>query len=242
MNAQRSTPSLQAGLSFQASGVSTDVAQSFAAVDGARDSVVLSRGLTAAQDSAEVLPTPVKPDVVPPVVTYRDGQLTIDAENVTLASVLELIAEKTGVVIHVPPGSGLERIVEHARPGQVKDVLMRLLQGSHFNFTITRSAQEPYEVRQVLLYPREEMDTPSSASAAPKATDASPRAANSAAVQSPDVNTGLMSPRRRPMSPEALAEMMKQRAQWIRNRDEQQLETQQPVQPEQQQPLEPQQP
>src|ERR1022692_1725330 len=64
-----------------------------------------------------------------PVVTYQGGQLTIDAETLTLADVLKLIAEKTGAEIDVPSGSGLDRIIEHAGPGRAEDVLASLLKG-----------------------------------------------------------------------------------------------------------------
>jgi hypothetical protein len=86
------------------------------------------------------------------VVTYRDGQLTIDAENSTLAEVLKLVAEKTGAVIDVPPGSGLERIVEHTGPGRAEDVLAWLLNGSPFDFVIVSSPQRPHDPTQVLLF------------------------------------------------------------------------------------------
>jgi len=86
-----------------------------------------------------------------PVVTYRDGQLTIDAQNSTLAEVLKLVAEKSGAKIEVPPGSGLERIFEHAGPGPAQDVLVRLLNGSPYDFVIVSSPQTPNTPTQVLL-------------------------------------------------------------------------------------------
>jgi hypothetical protein len=85
------------------------------------------------------------------VVTYQNGQLTIDAENITLAAVLELVAKKTGAVIDVPPGSGLDPIFEHVGPGQANDVLTQLLKGSQFNFVIVSSPQHRSEPEQVLL-------------------------------------------------------------------------------------------
>jgi hypothetical protein len=88
-----------------------------------------------------------------PVVTYKDGQLTIDAENSTLAAVLGLVAEKTGAVIDVPAGSGLDRIVEHTGPGRADDVLARLLNGSPFDFIIVGSSERPHDPAQVLLFP-----------------------------------------------------------------------------------------
>ena len=97
---------------------------------------------------------PVAPMTNPLVVTYRDGQLEIDAENATLADVLQLVAVKTGALIDLPPGSGLERIVEHAGPGHAEDVLARLLNGSTFDFVIAGSSQTPRNPIQVLLFPR----------------------------------------------------------------------------------------
>jgi|ERR1019366_7497609 hypothetical protein len=87
-----------------------------------------------------------------PVVTYRDGQLTIDAQKSTLAEVLKLVAEKTGAVIDVPPGGGLDRIVEHTGPGRAEDVLAWLLNGSPFDFVIVSSPQPPHDPTQILLF------------------------------------------------------------------------------------------
>jgi hypothetical protein len=98
-----------------------------------------------------------------PTVTYRDGQLTIDVENLTLAAVLKLIAEKTGAVIDVPPGSGQERIFEHAGPGRADDVLAQLLNGSHFNFIMVNSPQDPNAVAQVLLSVEQQGASPAAA-------------------------------------------------------------------------------
>src|ERR1039458_8878526 len=87
-----------------------------------------------------------------PVVTYQNGQLTIDAETLTLAEVLKLVAEKTGAEIDVPSGSGLDRIIEHAGPGRAEDVLASLLNGSPFDFVIVSSPQPPHDPTQVLLF------------------------------------------------------------------------------------------
>ena len=97
------------------------------------------------------------------VVTYANGQLTINAENLTLAALLKLIAEKTGAVIDLPPGTGHERIFEHAGPGKPNDVLTQLLNGSHFNFVIVNSPQDPNAVAQVLLTVEQEGASPAAA-------------------------------------------------------------------------------
>jgi hypothetical protein len=119
------------------------------------------RGQNAASSTA-VSPLPsqisaiehVAPKQNPLVVTYHDGQLEIDAENASLADVLQLVAQKTGALIDLPPGSGLERIVEHAGPGHAEDVLARLLNGSTFDFVIAGSSRTPRNPIQVLLFPR----------------------------------------------------------------------------------------
>ena len=97
------------------------------------------------------------------VVSYANGQLTINAENLTLAALLKLIAEKTGAVIDLPPGTGSERIFEHAGPGKPNDVLTQLLNGSHFNFVIVNSPQDPNAVAQVLLTVEQEGASPAAA-------------------------------------------------------------------------------
>ena len=109
------------------------------------------------QDSPAAAPTAAAPTHAAPVaqqhasVTYSNGQLTIDAENLTLAAVLKLVAEKTGAVIEVPPGAGTERIFDHIGPGRPEDVLASLLNGSAFDFVIVGSPQGTHEPTQVLL-------------------------------------------------------------------------------------------
>jgi len=156
------------------------------------------------------------------VVTYRDGQLTIDAENSTLAAVLQLIAEKTGAVIDIPPGSAQERIFEHAGPGPANDVLERLLNGSPFNFIIVSSAQNPNQPAQVLLS-LHGPDTPVVASAQPKPPSnpflsTPPEPAPDAMVNLPYALDGRnFQPPKEPLTPEKLGELMKERGQQLRD-------------------------
>ncbi|HYW40754.1 MAG TPA: hypothetical protein VE957_21820 [Terriglobales bacterium] len=145
-------PHAVAAVNPTSAAVSTVKTQQFTATAVGRQNVARSAVLLPLPD--EVAAAPVGTVVSlqrSPVVTYRDGQLTIDAQNSTLAEVLKLVAEKTGAVIEVPPGSGLERIVEHAGPGKPNDILSQLLNGSHFNFVIVNSPQNPNALAQVLL-------------------------------------------------------------------------------------------
>jgi hypothetical protein len=155
------------------------------------------------------------------VVTYREGQLAIDAQNSTLAEVLKLVAEKTGAEIEVPPGSGLERIVEHTGPGRAEDVLARLLNGSAFDFIIVSSPQRPHDPTQVLLSLRQ-ADTSASPPPQLAKTVSSPflYTPPEPAPFAPAVASDLdnFQPPKEPLSPEVLGQMMKDRAQQLRQR------------------------
>jgi hypothetical protein len=159
------------------------------------------------------------------VVTYGDGQLTIDAEDTTLASVLELVAEKTGAVIDVPAGSGLERIVEHVGPGQVKDVLTQLFNGSHFNFIIVNSPEHPDGPTRVLLSLRGKdaeniVSVPPSESAAQAQSTPADVAASVPALPARLDDSSM--PPKEPLTPEALSELMRERARELREKAQKQ--------------------
>jgi len=154
-----------------------------------------------------------------PVVTYRDGQLTVNAENSTLAAVLKLIAEKTGAVIDLPPGSGQERIFEHAGPGQPNDVLERLLNGSAFNFIIVSSPQHADQPAEVLLSLRGP-EAPVVASVQPRPMNIPlPTAPPSTSSGTPLPVVDLTVPENAgSMSPEALGDMMRQKRDELREK------------------------
>ena len=160
-----------------------------------------------------------------PAVTYRDGQLTIDAENLTLAAVLELVAQKTGAVIDVPPGTGQERIFEHAGPGRAEEVLAQLLNGSPFDFVIVGASGHPQDLAQVLLF---KSGTPvrlpdQTASAQLKTATAS--VAPPVAIPALMIDPGTLPPKEA-LTPEVVGQLMHERAQQLREQL-QQLQPQQ---------------
>ncbi|MGA9815069.1 MAG: hypothetical protein WBQ64_19970, partial [Terriglobales bacterium] len=67
-------------------------------------------------------PTPEQMPAVPPQVHYSQGQLTIVAENSTLADILRAVRAQTGAAVEVPPNA-TERVVTHLGPGPARDVL-----------------------------------------------------------------------------------------------------------------------
>jgi hypothetical protein len=167
-----------------------------------------------------------------PVVIYRNGQLTINAENTTLADVLKLVAERTGAMIDVPPGSGLEHIVEHSGPGRANDILTQLLNGSHFNFIIVNSPQHPDDPTQVLLsLQRTDTDTPNTVSVEPQTQSSPfwkpPEPVASAPILPPQFDSSLAPPKdSESLSPEALGELMKAKARELREKAQQETQPQ----------------
>jgi hypothetical protein len=207
-------PYAVAALSPTSAQIPTRKTQQLTAPVVGRQNIASSAGLLPVRDEVAAAPAgTVVSAQRPPVVTYRDGQLTINAQNSTLAEVLKLVAEKTGAVIEVPPGSGLDRIVEHTGPGQADDVLARLLNGSPFDFIIVGSPQRPHELTQVLLSLRQ-ADTPASLPPQLAKTVASPflYTPPEPAPFAPAVATDLdnFQPPKEPLSPEVIGQMMKQ--------------------------------
>jgi hypothetical protein len=162
-----------------------------------------------------------------PTVTYQDGLLTIDAPNSTLADVLKLVAEKSGATIEIPPGTGLERIVEHTGPAPAQDVLARLLNGSAYDFIIVSSPQIPHGPAQVLLslhkpdLPaaiRPELPRPAPVSAALY----TPSAETPAAMVLPLTIDPSSLPPKEQLTPEVVGQMMRDRGEQLRQAIQQQ--------------------
>src|ERR1035441_7363778 len=97
-----------------------------------------------------------KRPAVPAKISYVDGQLRIDAFDVTLADVLTKVAALTGVIIDLPAGARNERMpVVELGPGTARQVLAELLSDSTFDFLIQSSSADPDKLQSVLLMPRD---------------------------------------------------------------------------------------
>jgi len=187
----------------------------------------LQAGLPAASTSAEISAKHIaanrgftKPvSITPgPLVAYQGGQLTIDAENTTLAAVLAVVAEKTGAVIDVPEGSAQDPIVEHVGPGPANDVLRQLLNGSGFNFVIVSSPQYPDEPKQVLLTlkPEQPAATKTVAVAPPVPAVAPPLETVEDAPEAIVAPPPVMAPPKEQMTPDEIQQAMKDKARELR--------------------------
>jgi hypothetical protein len=87
---------------------------------------------------------------IPPQVTYRNNQLTILAQNSTLADVLRAVRTQTGAAVDIP-SNATERVVGHFGPGPARDVLAALLNGSPYNYVLLGSAANPNALEHVIL-------------------------------------------------------------------------------------------
>lgn len=110
-------------------------------------------------------PEPVQPAAPPPtleqmppvapVITYQNGQLSIQSNNATLGQVLRSVQAKTGASFEIPSTANSDRVVAQLGPGQPRDVLASLLNGSKFNYIILGSPTDPGSVQKLILTPRQ---------------------------------------------------------------------------------------
>ena len=100
-------------------------------------------------------PTPEQLPPTPPQVRLQNGELTINAQNSTLSQVLRAVQSQTGASIDMPSGAGTERVVAQIGPGEPRDVLRTLLNGSRFDYVILGVTGNPGAISKVLLTPRQ---------------------------------------------------------------------------------------
>ncbi len=102
-------------------------------------------------------PTPLRPSqlpAVPPRISYQNGQLTVVAENSTVADILNAIHNATGAQIETAGAPATERVAAKIGPGSVRDVLLSVLQGSRYDYILVGSANNPDQIERVILTPR----------------------------------------------------------------------------------------
>ena len=100
-----------------------------------------------AQPAAQ--PSPLGPPVAP-VVTYRDGLLSVQALNSNLSSVVTAIRNKTGIEFEGAEGIS-ERVAIALGPAPEGDVLAAIFAGSKYDFLAIGRADSPTIVQKVIL-------------------------------------------------------------------------------------------
>ncbi len=115
-------------------------------------------------------PVPLRPEQMPPVqprVSYRDGLLTVEAPNSSLASVITAIDNKTGIAFEGLQAAS-ERVAVRTGPAPVGEVLTELLRGSRFDYMIIGREDNPNIVQRVVLTPRGSAASPSAVANTPQ--------------------------------------------------------------------------
>lgn len=105
--------------------------------------------------------------LVAPVVTYRDGLLTVQALNSNLGSVVKAIRSKTGIEFE-----GAENISEPVAislgPAPAGDVLAAIFAGSRYDFVALGRPDSPSIVQRVILTVKNKPGAPAEAQAQPR--------------------------------------------------------------------------
>ena len=91
-----------------------------------------------------------------PSVTYKDGLLTVVAENAPLSAIMAALHAAMGTDVDLPAGASNQPIWVHIGPGPARNVLDELLSATDLNFIIQGSVNDDGGIRSVLLTEREE--------------------------------------------------------------------------------------
>jgi hypothetical protein len=150
------------GLALTASGLAQGPGQGPARPHAARTMVKSPKG-PAAQPPSQAPPqvppqvvAPPRPDQmtpVPPQVTYQGGLLSIQAQNSTLSSILSAVRARTGARVEMPADTANDRAAAQLGPGNPRDVLASLLQGSRYDYIFIGSPTDPDELSEIILTP-----------------------------------------------------------------------------------------
>ena len=101
---------------------------------------------------------------VPPVVTYRDGLLTVQALNSNLSSVVTAIRNKTGIEFEGAENIS-ERVAISLGPAPEGDVLSAIFSGSKYDFVALGRPDSPSIVQRVILTVKNKPGAPAEAQA-----------------------------------------------------------------------------
>ena len=99
---------------------------------------------------------------VPLSVTFANGKLTITAADCGLNEVLRAVSHQTNVPIEGRL-DGDERVAVKIGPAPLRDVLLTLLQGSHYSFVLLSRESQPENVEKIVLMSRLSAPTPEAA-------------------------------------------------------------------------------
>jgi hypothetical protein len=111
--------------------------------------------VTAAKPPSAAKPRlPAEMPATPPKVTCAGGQLTIVANNSTMASVFAAIHGCIGAAIDLPLGSSSTRMFADLGPGPINQVLQLLLGSTDLDYVIQTSNLDSSKIQAVILSAR----------------------------------------------------------------------------------------
>ena len=125
-------------------------------------------GTMAGQPAQPVVQPPAQPSPagppVAPVVTYRDGLLSVQAMNSNLSSVVTAIKNKTGIEFEGAEGIS-ERVAIAMGPAPEGDVLAAIFSGSRYDFLAVGRPDNPDIVQKVIITVKNKPGAPGEAQA-----------------------------------------------------------------------------
>jgi hypothetical protein len=90
----------------------------------------------------------------PAKVSYQNGLLSVESTNARLLDILNAVRAKTGIQFEgLPSGQERDRVAGKFGPAPADQVLTSLLQGSHFDYVIMGTPDNPSQVQRVILTP-----------------------------------------------------------------------------------------
>lgn len=119
------------------------------------------------QPAMPATPPPPTTPLSPPIVTYKDGMLTVQAMNSTLSSVVSAIKSKTGIEFEGMDNAP-ERVAISLGPAPSGEVLSAIFSGSKFDFVAIGRPDSPEIVQRVILSPKKGAGTATVAGQQPK--------------------------------------------------------------------------
>ena len=116
-------------------------------------------GVAMASAASSISTAPAASQAPPPPpknveVSLQDGKLRIVAARASLAEVLNELRQQTGAEIVVPAGTEQEVVAVTLGPGSPREVLTKMLDGSHYNFIIVGTDQDANQVERLILSPK----------------------------------------------------------------------------------------
>ena len=105
-------------------------------------------------------------------VDFRNGQLSIVADDAELGKVLHQIAEETGASVEVAPEISNERVIAHLGPGPAAEIVSTLLSSPRIDF-IMMGSEDQNSIKRLIVSRRASFvkELPQLAPAAPSASE-----------------------------------------------------------------------